>query len=437
MSIPDWSYAADYYGGLMTQGDFEIRTDPVKGKGLFAKRAFATEETVLREKALCCSQNLDEFKQGIPVCEHCLKSLESPADIVQRVAGKQYASSMPRPPVKLPQPTRIPCRNADGYCISLFCSPQCEQRAWEHHHGVVCRAVLKDDAMRALTNFLNENWVQDGVDLSDTHFLALRFVAHAVARHRLQGMPLDAAYAPIAQLIRAPIHKLTFSYLLAEEYEESAAKPPKHETAESARRRRWHHFVEYKQRPLENPIVEHATTKERTKDQMLLSATDIIAQIFQFGKEEVAFFTPARWSELLGAVLLNGQERSPNSNYVEYAAACRAENKATLTAFHRLLRSKKIDVSALDSSSHGQGVYPVGACFNHNCEPNLQVSYVDENNETLLVNALRPIAAGDELCISYIDENDAVEVRQQQLYEHYLFTCGCAKCTRDLAALRA
>lgn len=41
---------------------------------------------------------------------------------------------------------------------------------------------------------------------------------------------------------------------------------------------------------------------------------------------------------------------------------------------------------------------------------------------------LRDATAGEELCISYIEIEDAYDVRREILQKHYLFTCGCLRC---------
>jgi hypothetical protein len=436
MSIPDWTFAEDYYAGLLDPSKVEIRTDPVKGKGLFAVRDFESGEELLRETALCCSQNLDEYIQAIPVCQHCLVSLETPRDIVLRVAGKKYAGQMPAAADTTGAVTKVPCRNHAGGCRLAFCSEACEAHGWANHHSVLCHAVLSPKGRDAFEALTKENWVQDGVDFSDTTFLGFRFIAHFTARRR-RGHSLEASYAQIAQLIRAPVSKFTFSYLLAEDYERDKAKPPANETEKEAIARRWKHFQKFKNIPDQDPIVQAGKSSKRSKADMVQRALELMTDIFAWTEEERAFMTPLRLSELLGAVLLNGQERSPNSPYVAYAAEARRADKAALLAVHKAMRAHKIDVTALEASSHGQGIYPVGACFNHNCAPNIQVSYVDRNDETLVVHTLRSVAAGEELCISYINEDDAVQVRQQQLYEHYLFTCGCDTCRKHLSEIKA
>ena len=49
-----------------------------------------------------------------------------------------------------------------------------------------------------------------------------------------------------------------------------------------------------------------------------------------------------------------------------------------------------------------------------------------------VVAALRAMAPGDEVLISYIDQRLNVDERRQVLESHYGFSCGCARCKADL-----
>lgn len=44
---------------------------------------------------------------------------------------------------------------------------------------------------------------------------------------------------------------------------------------------------------------------------------------------------------------------------------------------------------------------------------------------------LRDVHAGEELCISYIEENDEAQKRRKAL-KHWFFECACKKCTVEL-----
>jgi len=77
--------------------------------------------------------------------------------------------------------------------------------------------------------------------------------------------------------------------------------------------------------------------------------------------------------------------------------------------------------------------------INHSCEPNVRVEYTEEDGAGVenraraliaSVRILRPIAEGEELVQSYIDENLSFEERSQALLD-YGFACSCDKCRRQ------
>jgi hypothetical protein len=80
------------------------------------------------------------------------------------------------------------------------------------------------------------------------------------------------------------------------------------------------------------------------------------------------------------------------------------------------------------------GLFVFGNSMNHSCAPNVIVVSCF-NNFLIRVVAIQPIAAGDELCFSYIDEEMPYDQRQRALRELYLFECKCPKCVREEALL--
>lgn len=78
---------------------------------------------------------------------------------------------------------------------------------------------------------------------------------------------------------------------------------------------------------------------------------------------------------------------------------------------------------------HGTGLYASVARLNHSCAPNVKVDF-PENAARLRAFALRPIAPGEELCISYIEQQVDVQTRRRQLLE-YGFNCICEKCLKE------
>ena len=69
------------------------------------------------------------------------------------------------------------------------------------------------------------------------------------------------------------------------------------------------------------------------------------------------------------------------------------------------------------------------SCVNHSCSPNAEVHFLGEGSEATLL-AKRTIEIGEELSISYIDDNERVSFHERRAsLRDYGFECDCAKCT--------
>ena len=85
----------------------------------------------------------------------------------------------------------------------------------------------------------------------------------------------------------------------------------------------------------------------------------------------------------------------------------------------------------LDSLLHvvGAACYPTTALLNHSCAPNCVLTYTGNRVE---VRTLCEVAAGTELCHSYVELCQPTAVRQRVLAEGYGFACTCARCVGGL-----
>jgi hypothetical protein len=70
-------------------------------------------------------------------------------------------------------------------------------------------------------------------------------------------------------------------------------------------------------------------------------------------------------------------------------------------------------------------------CLNHSCDPNCRI-YFDDDNDTAVLRAIRPIANDEELLMSYIDEDLPVHERAAELL-NYGFVCQCPACVSERA----
>jgi len=96
-----------------------------------------------------------------------------------------------------------------------------------------------------------------------------------------------------------------------------------------------------------------------------------------------------------------------------------------------LFRAAAASVSG-GGAHQGSAVYLLGSMFNHSCEPNVDVTFPNNNAEIAFV-AATDIPKNTELCISYIDAGAGRAARQEQLRFAYGFLCSCSKCVEEMA----
>lgn len=77
----------------------------------------------------------------------------------------------------------------------------------------------------------------------------------------------------------------------------------------------------------------------------------------------------------------------------------------------------------------GIAISPQAAMFNSSCWPSAAMVY---NGNELLIQALRTIQPGEEICTAYIDVGRTTEMRQMELQRGYHFTCDCERCKANL-----
>lgn len=104
----------------------------------------------------------------------------------------------------------------------------------------------------------------------------------------------------------------------------------------------------------------------------------------------------------------------PASRYRRLVGAC------SLNAFELTL-SHGARVSAL--------LPGVVSCFNHSCDPNVLIRL--ESSHHVSFEASSSLAAGEELCISYVDLNASCEDRRHMLLSKYAFECDCLRCQAE------
>ena len=107
---------------------------------------------------------------------------------------------------------------------------------------------------------------------------------------------------------------------------------------------------------------------------------------------------------------------------------------ATAAAAARLLTCFRVNNFGVTNDLHsiiGAGCYPPAAILNHSCAPNC-VLYFEGGR--LDVRTCRAIAAGEELCHSYVELCQPTVLRREAIRTRYGFECKCARCSDGLCA---
>lgn len=74
----------------------------------------------------------------------------------------------------------------------------------------------------------------------------------------------------------------------------------------------------------------------------------------------------------------------------------------------------------------GNAVYILPSFYNHDCDPNVHIIWIDSVNARL--KALHDIEKDEELRICYIDTSMDHEARQKLLLRGFGFKCSCHRC---------
>ncbi|KAI8324150.1 SET domain-containing protein [Martensiomyces pterosporus] len=77
------------------------------------------------------------------------------------------------------------------------------------------------------------------------------------------------------------------------------------------------------------------------------------------------------------------------------------------------------------------GFYLLQSCLNHSCDPNCICVHPNDGKYRSIIKTLRPIKAGEEMFITYVNPRDGLAARQKELHDWYMFDCNCERCQRE------
>lgn len=160
-------------------------------------------------------------------------------------------------------------------------------------------------------------------------------------------------------------------------------------------------------------------------DKILLSVDDKDTSVLN----AAARLSPEDRHRLLSLSMNNAKQRS--LSYFAAAAWGSFPSLASISQGRDLLNIFYNNNFSLTGTNGRRAVFPQVARLNHSCVPNAQGNLnTDLPGSQFTIHALRAIADGEEITISYLHDELAVRsARQRRLQEGYGFECACEICS--------
>lgn len=386
---------------------------PSRGRGLVARGPLRSGEVVLRDRPLVAMQH-DFSRRLSPACEGCLRMVGG-----LELHLRRLLSNGPHPLEAFPEALAacrasasrrldapaLPCPTPG--CGALFCSAACRDAELAGAHGLLCADVALDGARR-------RSWAAFRAHARAHHenlLLAARAVAWGVGRVR-SGTEAAAVRAELLACQNAP----------------------------------WHELAEGRAAGRFSPLASRARRLEVLRESLAL-----LRAVLPTAPELEPLLEPGFYARLLGEFDLvnvsveyaNGLGgrlrralREPSDGLAPVARACAAALRETRRIAVCAHEAGEEAPEAEDAEElppfMGVGLARLVALMNHSCEPSCEVDFGED--AVAVVTALRPVAAGEELTISYINEERPLAERQAALRADYRFACSCPRCCTEAAA---
>ena len=406
----------------------DFRLCPRKGRAAFAARDIAAGEELLVDHPLV-SMALPETLEVLVACEQCCRPVGTMALQLRHLSKRQSLPAASEHLVEDELAGNVPCRYN---CAARFCSAKCEEEA-AAAHSLLCPVLAKsaikrfeEHALRSYELFLFGARIVASIHArAQQHARERRCcVARSGAAPSLCKKCLDAARVPYDAFCRAPWWAISDEGGLQASAEGREAK----KAAEESLR-------------------------------LLLCATEAAeaAEARGGGGAGVrAWLDLEVWGDLLGAARRNAICVVLSHPVDEWSSALRHVRR--LASKDEVEEEKEeeeeeevadpgviteVDTSAMPSAvidallellprsipaALSTALYPRIACLNHDCRPNAEVNWLGVTSEATLL-ARRAIACGEEITISYIDENERSGFRKRRAsLRAYGFDCECSKC---------
>ena len=376
---------------------------PMLFKVLRARRALGAGEVVFVEDPLVCMQSLSSCATTLN-CQECLgfigESLLDQAhhflshrDVQLPLRGQDDDGLDENALKSIPSLCcGAPLVRCLGGCstefLGYYCSESCRDKSWNDHHQLMCPG-------KSGKEWLVE-FYQHARATNDIFILAARTVCQVLLR--AEALLDSISDVEEALLLAWRPYKVGYKKV----WWESVARPD--------------------DVPEEEEEAFRSDLKELASDSLELFRRAIELSNPDIYREFIALFDLDVWGSLVGMFELNNLSilgQGPIIDPEEHGVT-QGESLGDL--------SEEFDEAIVE----GTGFYRLHSCMNHSCEPNCRAVLPRDNTEynKAIIETIREVEVGEELTVSYIEENETYDERQKQLRD-YGFTCTCRVCRRE------
>ncbi|KAG9454213.1 hypothetical protein H6P81_007117 [Aristolochia fimbriata] len=288
-----------------------------------------------------------------------------------------------------------------------YCSISCAEADWETSHSLLCMGVKQDDSRRnALLKFIEHS---NGTN--DIFLLAAKVISSTILKYK----SLKLSHVEDQKQLKKSngVDQSSFSLLL------DAWKP-----ISMAFKRRWWECIS-----LPDDVGSKNETSFRMQIKELAFKSLQLLKKAIFDKDCAPLFSLEIYGHVIGMFELNNLDlvvASPVEDYFIFIDDLPHPEKEEVDRITRPF----LDALGDDYSICCQGTafFPIQSCMNHSCSPNAKAFKRDEDRDgQAVITTMRLISEGEEITISYIDEDLPYEERQALLAD-YGFVCKCQKC---------
>lgn len=309
---------------------------------------------------------------------------------------------------KFPLPSVVSCPG--GCREAYYCSESCAKADWDSFHSLLCTGKgSKSSNIEALLKF-----IRHANETNDIFILAAKVISFTILRYR----KLKVAQFENPQKQDAINLYTSYGFPMLLE----AWKP-----VSMGYKRRWWDCIAL---PEDVDSCDEVMFRMQIRD-LAFTSLEILKEAM-YDKEYEPLFSLEIYGHIIGMFELNNLDlvvASPVEDYFLYIDDLPLSEKK---------EAEKITKPVLDALGddysiccQGTAFFPLQSCMNHSCIPNAKAFKREEDRDgQATIIALKPISKGEEITISYIDEDLSYEERQA-LLEDYGFRCKCPRCSEE------